>query len=128
MELTATEALLERQATSRLHAAMSMLLHRLRDHVQVYPMHQDDKMPEHDVVWVDTILPDNGVDGPGKTILDALKMHPELWAHAVPSEVCIVPRRELTKLLGNDAVEVLSMHGEAMVANDAAVAREQTRK
>lgn len=112
-------AMMEAQSKSRLAAAMDRLLHNLREWVQVYPMREDDKMPAHDVVWVAGI----SGDGPGATILEAMKTSPELWAHAIPEECCIVPRELLQKHLGSDLTEYLARHGANRVQIQAARAR-----
>jgi hypothetical protein len=88
------------QRETRMRAAMDKLLHNLRDWVQVYTRREDDKMLEHDVVWVTGI---SGEGGPGQVVLDAIKQAPELWTHAIPEECCIVPRRMLEERLGTDA-------------------------
>lgn len=83
-------------------------------------MMEDDKLPEHDVVWV--AYPGRGgyEDGPEQVILQALKESPELWMQAFPVECCIVPRGMLEKQLGRDVAEVLASYGENAVLNHAA--------
>ena len=113
---TVQTAIMAAQNDTRLRAAMFRLLHGLERCMGVYPFHQDDKMPEHRVVWMTEI----GPRGPDGTILDAIKMHPELWAHALPEDCCIVPRKLLEKYLSADAVEALAGYGAHAVDNQAA--------
>ena len=80
--------------------------------MRAYPMLEGDQMPEHDLVWVT-----EGVDdGPERVILEAMKATPELWLHALPPEVCIVPRKSLETLgLNEDIVGLLVEQGAFMV-------------
>lgn len=50
--ITATQIMAD-QSRHRLRAAMDHLLYRLKTFVEVRPMIEDDKLPEHDVVWVE---------------------------------------------------------------------------
>ncbi len=104
------------QSRHRLRAALDHLLYRLKDFVEVRPMMEDDKLPEHDVVWV--TYPERD---PGKAILDANKAHPELWCDALPAGVVIVPRSMLAQAgLTADVIDVLAGYGDQMVAAKAA--------
>lgn len=116
MSDTAT-AIIESQTKRRYRFIVDRLLHRLRKFMSAYPRAVSDKMPEHDLVWVEMV---NG-ESPGKTILDAIKAHPELWRDALPAEVCIVPRSTLEELgLSADVVTALADMGDHMVAAHAA--------
>lgn len=108
--MTATQVA-ENERNNRLRYAMDRLLYKLRDWVRVYPMLESDSMPRHDVAW------NTGIDGgPVPDILEAIKMHPEMWADAIPKECCIVSRQMLAKLLSNeDVVEALAAHGAHLV-------------
>ena len=114
MSITATEAT-ARQSNNRLRYAMDRLLHRLLRFVGPYPIREGDTMPEHDLQWMAEIGSD-----PAGTILDAIRMHPELWAEALPQECCIVRRDMLAKYVGADAVEALASYGANAVDNQAA--------
>ena len=47
-------------------------------------------------------------DGPERVILEAMQATPELWMHALPPDVCIVPRKSLETLgLNEDIVGLL---------------------
>jgi len=95
------------------------LLRALRPWIRVHLMRPDDEMPEHDLVWVSGV---NG-DGPGQAILGAIRANPELWEHAMPEGLCIVPRQTLERLIGADAAESLAMIGSGAVMRYAAHAR-----
>lgn len=113
-EQTAT-AIRESQQNNRLRFAMDRLFYKLKRYVRVYGRTPDDRMPDHDIAW------ETHIDhGPETAILNAIKMHPELWAEAVPSECCIVHRETLKKYIGADAAEYLAHHGVAAVAAQAA--------
>jgi hypothetical protein len=113
--ITATQIMAD-QSRHRLRAALDHLLYRLKDFIEVRPMMEDDKLPEHDVVWVDY-----HERGPAKTILDANKAHPELWRDALPEEVVIVPRKMLAQVgLTADVIDALAGYGGQMVAAKAA--------
>lgn len=126
MPATAT-AIMQDQADKRLRSAMDRLLYKLRGWVSVYPMMEDDRLPEHDVQWW------AGADGKGPQadILAAIRENPALWAHAVPEECCIVPKAMLKQVAGTvlgvlgtaDMVEVLAGHGAHIVEAYAARAR-----
>lgn len=112
---TAT-AIMEHGSKSRLAYALVRLLDSLRPFMRAYPRAEDDHMPEHDLVWVEFL--DN--ENPKKVIADAIKAYPELWLHALPEEVCIVPRKELNRAVGLGPGDViLSSIGESIVANHA---------
>jgi len=105
------------QEDRHLRAAMHRLLHRLRRFVAVYPMKMDDKMPEHDLVWVAGV---GDGESPEREILDAIKSNPVLWQHALPEEVCLVPRKSLERLgITSEAIETLAYMGESIVASNA---------
>jgi len=109
-------AIMADQSRHRLRAALDHLLYRLKAFVEVRPMMEDDRLPEHDVVWVDYIE-----RGPAKTILDANKAHPELWRDALPEDVVIVPRKMLAQAgLTADVIDALAGYGAQMVAAKAA--------
>lgn len=114
MRTTATE-MMQDQASRRLQIALVRLFDGLRKFVRVHPIHRDEKMPEHDVVWVDEFK-----SGPAQTLRDAIAQSPELWAHAIPDGYCIVQRDMLTKYLGADAAEALAGYGAVAVDNHAA--------
>jgi hypothetical protein len=113
-------AVMAQQRNYALEAAMHRLLHDLRQFMRAYPRTADAEMPDHKMVWVD--LPDRGA---ARVILDAIKANPVLWADALPSEVCIVPRAALETLTKEPyhADYIVSM-GESMVANRAAQHRD----
>lgn len=113
MPLTATEAI-KAQGNNKLRYAMDRLLYKLKRFIGTYPLHEDDPMPEHDVQWMAEI----GAD-PAGTILDAIKMSPELWAHAIPEDCIIVPRKPLEGMLGKDTTEALAMDGAHLVSYQA---------
>lgn len=116
--VTAT-ALREQERDNRLRPAMQRLMHNLREWVRVYPMRQDDAMPEHDVNWVSGL----SGQGPERAVLDAISEAPELWAHALPAQCCIVHWETLKKYVGADAAEYMAMHGSNAVENQAARVR-----
>lgn len=99
-----------------LEAAMHRLLQDLRPFMRVCLMNGADTMPDHDLVWVDTI---DG--GPGKVILDAIKSSPALWRDALPPEVCVLQKEAVMKMAGITSVqlEYLSAYGENAVQNAA---------
>lgn len=78
-------------------------------------------MPEHDLVWVTAQWADIGSD-PRQVIVNALKANPELWLHAVPPEVCIVPRKELEAVmkLNPSTIALLAFAAEDIIAKHAA--------
>lgn len=120
MEQTDIEtASIAEQRDNATHAAIQRLLHNLRQFMRAYPMRADAEMPEHDLVWV------AGIDGssPDKTIMDAISKRPELWAHALPDDVCIVPREQLEKLTGPDAADIIDATGKNLVLRHALRAR-----
>ena len=114
---TATEIMADQSSQRRLRYAMDRLLHKLRDWVRVYTRLEEDmdKLPDLDTAWVVGV---DG-DGPQKTILDAIKMTPELWAGAVPPQCCIVHRETLKKYVGADAAEYMAGAGAAAVEDQA---------
>jgi hypothetical protein len=116
MESTTVTATMATQADSRKRYAFDHLLHRLCKFMHAYPRVMDDKMPDHDIVWMDEI--ERG--GPAQTIRDAIKMHPEMWVEALPQECCIVHRETLKKYVGADAAEYMESHAANAVANQAA--------
>ena len=115
---TATEIMADQSKQRQLRGAMDRLLHKLRGWVRVYTRLEEDmdKLPDLDTAWVVGV---DG-DGPQKAILDAIKMHPDLWAEALPAECCIVHRETLKKYVGNDAAEYMAAHGANAVTNQAA--------
>jgi hypothetical protein len=116
MEPTTATAIMAVHSRTRLRAAMHHLLYKLKAFVEVRPMMEDDKLPEHDVVWVE--YPDRG---PAKAILDANKAHPELWRDALPADVVIVPRKMLEKVgLHSDVIDGMAGHGNYLVEAQAA--------
>jgi hypothetical protein len=118
MNVTET-ALMEHQATSRLRYAMDRLLHRLRPYIRAYTRTPDVKMPEHKLAWV-TMAGSGGYDdSPAQVISAAIEEHPELWAHAIPEECCIVHRKTLEEYAGSAAAEMMADHGAAIVADRA---------
>lgn len=127
-QVTAQTALMERQANSRLRASMTMLLHRLRRYIQVVPMMEDDKLPEHDVCWVSWPGSGRYDDCPEHVIQQALKESPELWAHAIPEDCCIVPRAHLKVLGGELTAESMMLHGAGLVERAAAIARHEAEE
>jgi hypothetical protein len=121
MEQTETAtAFRERQRNLALEAAMNRLLHDLRPFMMAYPRVADAEMPDHDMVWVDNLMPANS---PARVILDAIKANPALWMEALPAEVCVVPRKILEKMLPStvsDTIDYLHGYGIALVLNHAA--------
>lgn len=116
MSETAT-AIKEAQDKHRLGHVVARLLDNLLQFVRAYPMTVDGEMPEHDLVWVEGIEK----DGPGQTILDAIKANHELWRGALPPEVCIVPRKALEQLgLSADIIDHLVDMGDYSVVGHAA--------
>lgn len=111
---TAT-AFIEAQTKQGADRAVKLLLRRLHPFVRAYARTPDVEMPEHDLVWMDEIG-----SGPGKTILAAMKTHPELWAEALPEECCIVPRAMLEKIAGADMAAILAGYGASAVQNQSA--------
>lgn len=128
--VTPTAAVIAHDNPAR-RVATARLLHRLRAFMAAYPVHEDDPMPEHDVVWM--AYPDGG---PESTILDAIKANPALWAHALPEEVCIVPKDMLKRIAAtamgvgrtSDMVEALAHHGAHLVEQHAARARYEAER
>lgn len=117
-------AVREAQFENERQAAMGLLLYRLRQYVEVCPLHNDDDtMPEHDVMWVQPF----GDKGPADEVMQAIAEHPELWVHALPREVCVVPRRVLERALKiqPEFVEALNGEGMNLVTNHAARARHE---
>lgn len=86
-------AALASQSDTRLRHAMDHLLHRLRKFMRAYPEKRDEPLPDHDVVWVTEF---DG--GPEKVILQAIRMCPDLWASALPEDVCIVRKADLERI------------------------------
>lgn len=117
MAITATEAA---SIDRRLRPAMMRLFDSLRQYVRVYTRTPNEIVPEHDIVWETHIG-----HGPERTLLDAIKMAPEMWAEAVPSECCIVHRETLKKYVGADAAEYMAGHGQAAVESQAARLRHE---
>jgi len=114
--ITAAEAALLRDREHRTRAALYSLLSDLKDFVEVVPRCEQERMPEHAIVWMTGIN-----SGPGPAIESAIKSHPELWLHALPEDVCLVPRHALKKMgLSDDVAEYLKADGEARVAAHAA--------
>lgn len=114
--VTAAEAALLRDREHRMRAALYSLLSDLKDFVEVVPRCEQERMPEHAIVWMTGIN-----SGPGPAIESALKSHPELWLHALPEDVFLVSRRALKHVLkqvgfGDDVSEFLGAEGEAIVA------------
>jgi molybdopterin-guanine dinucleotide biosynthesis protein A len=118
-QVSAETALMQRQANSRLTATLTTLLHRLRRYVEVVPMMEDDKLPEHDVVWMSYPGDGSFEDNPAQAILQALKEHPELWAQAIPDDCCIVPRAHLKVLAGELATESMMLQGASLIEGHA---------
>lgn len=116
MEKTATEVLKDRARENELGHALAHLLDSLREWIRVYPFEEGVDLPAHDVVWVDSVTGDGG---PGRAILQAIKMYPELWAEAIPPECCIIRREALEALTNKDVAAALALHGEAAVENSA---------
>ena len=114
MPTTAT-AMMQDQSSRKLQIALIRLFEGLRHFVRVHPIHRDDKMPEHDVVWVDELS-----SGPAQSLREAIGANPELWAHALPAECCIVHRETLKKYVGSDAAEYMAGYGANAVAYQAA--------
>lgn len=114
--ITAAEAALLRDREHRMRAALYSLLSDLKDFVEVVPRCEQERMPEHAIVWMTGIN-----SGPGPAIESAIKSHPELWLHALPEDVCIVPRRALKQIgITDDAAEFFKADGAARVAAHAA--------
>lgn len=132
--LTAT-ALMQRQENRELRVAMERLLHDLRPFMRAYPRNNDEKMPEHDHVWITFAGFGKELDNPGATILAAIKANPALWAEAIPDECCIVPKDMLKRVIGTsppvgldcDALllEGLVHHGTHLVENQGARLRRE---
>ncbi len=116
-------ALMAAQQDIRLRYGMERLLHGLRRFVGVYPIREDDKMPEHDVVWMV-----EHKDSPQQTILEAIKSTPELWAPAIPTECCVVNREMLRKFVGADMAEYMEGIGANAVDNQAARLRYESEE
>ena len=110
---TATE-MLEERPSRELQIALIRLFEGLRHFVRVHPIRQQDKLPEHDIVWVDELS-----SGPAQTLRDAIGASPALWAHALPAECCIVPISSLKKLIGEDGTEALGLAGQHMTITKA---------
>jgi len=92
---TATEtAVMAEERRLAIAAPMNRLLRKLRDFVRAYPLKADDAMPDHTLEWVGDIRG----DGPEKTVFEAIKCNPDLWLHALPDDVCIVPKNSLDLL------------------------------
>lgn len=116
METTAATAIAIREKHRRLEVAVHRLLRKLKRFVEVFPMMEGDKLPEHDVVWIE--YPDGG---PGSAIVDANKSHPDLWRAAIPTDVVIVPREMLARAgLQDDVVEAMERYGSDIVETQAA--------
>ena len=124
MELTDTEtAVMVRQRDLVLEAAIHRLLHDLRQFMRAYPRTADTEMPNHAMAWVD--FPDGNA---GRVILDAIKANPALWAGALPSDVCIVPREALEKFTSKEHADYLAVMGGDMVLRHAARADPNARQ
>lgn len=121
MTQTATaKAIAEQQAHHERRAAMRGLLHRLRKWMAVFPHKVNADMPDHDVVWTTHV----GGDGPEKAILDAIAANPSMWLHALPEEVCIVPRKDLERALSSkNAVDYIATLGSHFTARLAEIKR-----
>lgn len=115
-----TQTMLARdQSNKRLDWALQRLLHALKPFMRAYARTPGEqaKVPELDLVWVTDL---DG--GPSRAVLDVLKSNPELWLHALPPEVCIMPRQALKALTGvdRDVISGLCDLGENIVAAHAA--------
>lgn len=104
------------ESKSALRAAMQRMFHDLRDFVRVYARTEEEQktLPDLDVVWASGIE-----EGPDGIVMDAVKSCPDMWAEALPSECCVVPRAMLRKMVSVAEADVLEAYGAAMV-NDAA--------
>lgn len=112
LAVTATE---QGMRESRIRHAMDHFLYRLKKHIGVYPLLQSDVLPDHEVVWM------GGVDGgPSQEVVSAMKRFPVLWLHALPDDVCIVPRRMIDEYAGGPAADWMRSIGVVLVENQAA--------
>lgn len=71
-------------------------------------------LPEHGVDWVVDIN-----DDPGRIILEAMRVMPALWLHALPEGLCIVSKHGLTGLVGNEFADYLESAGSYLLENEA---------
>ena len=117
MKVTPTTATALLQGRSSV-AVTFALLRSLEKFITVYPRDEKVTIPECSVAWETTLE-----CGPMDAVRDAIAMCPELWAHAVPEECCIVPRAVLARLLGEDTMEAMAQHGVHMVGTKANRAR-----
>lgn len=110
-------AIMEKQARFRLVYALDRLLCELKPFMRAYPRVEDDKMPDHDLEWITYIGSD-----PRQAIVNALKVNPELWLQAIPSEVCVLSRKELEAMtnLTPEDIALLVVGAESIIATLAA--------
>ncbi len=113
---TATQILLREQADRQKNYAMKTLLIRLERWTRAIPFAEGDEMPDHRVHFMTE--PD---EGPGKTIDDAIKSNPSLWADALPRDVVIIPKASAKQLgISDDILEYLASMGQNIVDTHAA--------
>ena len=112
MRATTATAIREAQLNSSVAHALDHLLHKLRDFMRAYPRDMGEDMPEHTVDWTTGID-----DGPRQIIGKALAEHPELWAHGIPDDVCIVHRESLQKFtqLSDTMIDYMDRDGKNRV-------------
>ena len=97
--INAQTAIVQQQRSLQLRYAIDRLLDRLKNFVAAYPLLDNDQMPDHAIEWLTTI---DG--GPGKAVMEALMVSPDLWLDTLPSELVIVPRSTLLRIGVHDEV------------------------
>lgn len=118
--LTATQAA---QLDRGVEQALYRLLHALKPFMRAYPQDEQAAMPEYDMAWMAGV----GDDNPGATVIEILKAYPALWLKVLPSEVCIVPRKNLASVTAQHpfAAEYLEQSGISIVYGEASRLRHE---
>lgn len=122
----AVEKLLSDRALS---VAMYVLLDELREWIEVRGITKeaDERAGDYVAEWQSTLTE----RGPIKTVLDALKEHPDLWLRTLPKEAVIVSRETLQRVLdslpptlfGSIKIDVLESQGRMFIDRVAHAAR-----
>lgn len=112
--VTVTAVMSALRGAHRQHA-LDHFMHRLKRWARAYALTPDTEMPDHKIEWMTELG-----DGPVRVIDEAMREFPALWLSALPDDVCIVPKRQLARLVGGPAAEYLSGIGVNIVESYAA--------
>lgn len=96
---TVWQAVEARKRDERVRHAIETLLRDLGDWVDVVQVNHADVLPAHRITFTTALS-----DGPAQAVRRAVKAEPELWLHAVPPEIVMVPRATLVSIGLSDAV------------------------